>query len=284
MKRFLFCILVLLGLKIFPCECSWEFSEFTPLHLVNYDNIFTGKVIRIDTINRYQLLVTVLSHKTYWGINKDTVKVKTGTELSNCGYAFQLHKEYLIYLKSNALNTIDRCGPTRPLTLEYSDTINYSLPSFHYTKINGKVDRYSEQDKFEFLKKAWVNEVTYLDSISKIENGELRTKFVNGQISGYIKIKNRALTDTNLFYYHNNILKAKGTFTNNKAQGTWKEFHFAVLRKTKTEKTNPLLYYLDSGQMINGERKGLWEKKFIRGDKARYNQIIKYAGSTTNYN
>lgn len=285
MKR-LFSIFIIISLKTYSCTCKWEFSEFTPFHLLNYNRIFSGKVLKIDTLSKYQLSVKILTQKTYWGKHNDTIKVNTAIDESMCGYSFILNKEYLIYANNSYEHdhlSVTWCGPTRPLYFEYSDTVHYSIPSFYYTKIDGRFDKYSNKERIEFLNKAWINEIAYLDTISQLENGVLFTKYVNGDLSGVLNISNKFLTDSNYFFYHNNLLKAKGLFKNNHIQGIWHEYHLNVYKKKKKQKFTDFIYYSESGKIENDRRKGIWTKKYIAGNRKLFEEAMMFGGTSQNY-
>ena len=149
--------------------CSCEAGVTLPQYFARYDAVFSGKVVRI--VDNYQPIFSTLDNVfrkfgfpsyffyedgIYWGYSvflyvfdswkgvKGTVaEVDTGYGMGDCGYTFELDKEYLIYA-SHAYGIPDNywvtgtCGRTAELSnatedIKYLDTfptipLQYTLP------------------------------------------------------------------------------------------------------------------------------------------------------------
>ena len=274
MKNLLIAFLFLVT-KAYSCECKYQFSEFTPYNLLEYNNIFSGKAIRIDTIqgNFTVLKVQMLVSKFYWGARKDTMIVTTYGNGGMCGFYFELDKEYLLYTyKWGPQPTyVSMCSPSHPLSTSIEKNsfqeAGYGLNDSIKTSINHVTKYYSIKYLEEYDRKATKNEILLLDSISKIENGTFIFQFTNGKIAAKLNFINGFISDTAKFYFANGKLKSIGLVKENKKEGKWDEYDLLYYGKW---------YLRERGNYTASERKGVWERKLITGDKKKFKEY--YSG------
>lgn len=99
-------LLVILGSnKIYPCSCIGENS--VKQEIKGSDAVLSGVVVNVDTIkiyfqegnaNFFRLKVDIQVISIFKGrLNSDIISVYSGIGDGDCGYSFQLGKEYLIY-------------------------------------------------------------------------------------------------------------------------------------------------------------------------------------------
>ncbi|MGZ3864339.1 MAG: hypothetical protein ACXVPN_03950 [Bacteroidia bacterium] len=257
MRTPIFLFLISFGLKVSACECHYDFSEFTPYYLLEYNRIFTGKTLKIDTIGRWEYRVTVVSYKTYWGKTKDTVYLRT-YDGGMCGYSFDLNTEYLFYAYGKDSSIISMCSPTRPL---YLTPENFFIPTDRDSmreKINGIYKNYSVKYVVDYLKNTQALELSILDTISQIKSGALLTKFINGIPSGILHFQNGQLRDTVTLFFPDRRIKSVGVVKANAKSGLWKEYTLYV---------NGLAYVKNEGVYIDNERHGVWQVSILTGKK-----------------
>jgi hypothetical protein len=153
--RLTICVAVLLTLLAHPSPasaCSCEAGITLPQYFTQYDGVFTGKVTRI--VDNYFPIFSTLDTVMYkfgfapyffhedekrlgysvffkvidaWkGLEKTFVEVNTGRGGGDCGYTFEIGKEYLIYA-SHAYGIPDNywvtgiCGRTSELAFAAED-------------------------------------------------------------------------------------------------------------------------------------------------------------------
>jgi hypothetical protein len=267
MTRLITILTLFLGLKTLGCSCSYEISEFSPYDLIEFKNIFECKTISVKT-EGIQFVYTVVISKTYWGDKKDTVQVWTFQDRAACSYTLELNEAYLLYAFGDERLQINSCGPSRQLTgnkVGFLD--NWKPTDSLLTTINGVYKKYPIAFIQDFFQKTTINEIKFLELISKTKTGKLVTKFANGSISGEINIVDKKLNGPSVFYYPNGKLKATGSLKNNSREGLWTYYHF-VHRRNKSD-----LYYSDSGKCINNESRGRWKTKIIIGTKKDFESL-----------
>lgn len=265
-------ILILISSKAFACECINEFSEFTPLYLSEYNHIFVGKVISVDTVGN-TLQYHIIPTKSYWGENRDTMLITTARPSGMCGLLLDLNETYLIYGQGDRVIYSNSCGPSRKLnaSTEYyfgdwnpSDSIRFSL--------NGEYKKRKIADISDYLKKAFIHEIEKLETISLVTSGTLTTEFINNSISGQLNFKDGKLNGINSFYFSNGKLKSQGNFDNNIKTGIWKDAIFKTVR-------NKDFYLMWTGQYSNNKKTGKWKGEMLIGT---YKELRTYYGYNLN--
>lgn len=248
------------------CSCYDEFREFTPLYLTRYRNIFSGRVLSLDTISTNSILAKVKLERAYWGNLQDTVIVTTMIWGASCGYKFRLGESYLFYAWGED-KRISSCSPTRSLNV-----VDLNVDSV-YMSINSVYRKYSAAEVNKFIKAAGENEMRWLDSVSRLRNGSLSTLFLNHSVSARLNIRNGMLSDTNTFYYPNGLVKLRGVFRDNLGQEAQQEYHYRSLPEARTNrKKRDYYYYSETGFVKDDKRVGLWRYKFLKGNRRAYKQ------------
>lgn len=123
MKKFLFLILLLFVLAEegnacdcagtrMPCESYWSASAVF-LGTVSYSTTTTSKQGNFDVARR---VFRFYVDKAFRGAEGKEVEVLTGYGNGDCGYAFQLGGQYLVYAHRNEANILSTsiCSRTRP--------------------------------------------------------------------------------------------------------------------------------------------------------------------------
>ena len=259
MKRILTLLILFSGLYAKACSCEFEFSEFTPIFLTQYNHILICKPISADTNDHYINYRAIVS-KTFWGTKQDTVTIRTFLGSGMCGLPLKLDETYLIYGTSYE-NTvfIGSCGPSRRLdnktVFSFMESLNSD--SLAHT-INGIYKKYSISYLKNYVIEAHQLELKYLEIISETINGKITTKFTNGIESAEITIKDGKLNGFAWFNYPNGKEIASGIFTNNAKEGIWTE---AIYKSTGTKN----YYLVRTGKYMDSKRHGLWKGKMLIG-------------------
>lgn len=256
-----FLLSIYFALKAYSCECGEGFSEFSPTYLFEYDHITKCRTIFVDTTKSgFRCRAVVL--KNYWGTTNDTIEITTGRGDGDCGTRVELNTEYLLYGNGNANGFyISICNPARKLT-NLDKNFKWESDSV-YTSINFSTRYYSIIEIEEFLRKARLNEDKILEALLSNKNEEFITYFSDGCKSGTVSLKNGNLSGTCAFYYPNGLMMDQGNFVENKKSGAWNEYTYKKIRGTE-------FYFKESGSYVNGEKKGLWTKTFIKGTFKEY--------------
>jgi hypothetical protein len=116
------------GVRTYACSCVPPRSpseEFT-----KSDAVFSGKVVRIYETTRKELeigervsqrAVVFSVNRTWKGVDETHVVVYTGFGGGDCGYPFEVGKEYLVYAYDDTDLVTGICSLTKPLSLAQSD-------------------------------------------------------------------------------------------------------------------------------------------------------------------
>jgi hypothetical protein len=114
--------------RTYACSCvpprspSEEFKES--------DAVFSGKVVRVYETTRKepkirervsQRAVIFSVDRTWKGVNESHVVVYTGFDGGDCGYPFEVGKEYLVYAYDDTDWVTGICSLTKPLSLAQPD-------------------------------------------------------------------------------------------------------------------------------------------------------------------
>ncbi|WP_277813381.1 hypothetical protein [Geobacillus sp. CAMR5420] len=116
------------GAQTYACSCVPPRSpseEFT-----KSDAVFSGKVVRIYETTRKEpeirervpkRAVVFSVNRTWKGVNETHVVVYTGFHEADCGYPFEVGKEYLVYAYDDTDWVTGICSLTKPLSLAKPD-------------------------------------------------------------------------------------------------------------------------------------------------------------------
>jgi hypothetical protein len=271
MKNKILIIFLALSIKTFACSCIYEFSEFTPVYLYEYNRIFICKAFSVDTVDN-KLIYRAIVLKTYWGTKSDTVNISTFFQGGMCGLPLELYKPYLIYGNGSSSIEINHCGPSRKLSGKQLNKENgWEINSKDSVRIpiNGVFEKHTVKYINRYFEKTCKLELKYLKEISNLVSGRLITKFTNDTISGVLNFKNGKLDSVSVFYFSNGRQKEKGSFTENLKEGIWTESIFKTIRG----KSYHLVW---TGLNKKNIRRGKWKGEMQLGSYEELNSYVRY--------
>lgn len=164
--RFIFCLIIFLASFAFPTQawaCSCVMPSAPVVEFSQSNAVFQGQIIsKWDKLNPvtsmfdqvsnwlgipsnygynsqtygYQFVFSVLN--SWKGVTTTTVDVTTGYGSGDCGYAFQIGTQYIVYAYSSGSNELftSMCSRTTPLALATEDRVYLnSLPVLPLTPV-----------------------------------------------------------------------------------------------------------------------------------------------------
>jgi len=125
MRRTLIMLFALLAFTLFnptaalACKCAAPPAPKKALEQAKA--VFAGKVTKIEKAPEYGRLIHFAVSKTWKGVDKKTVTVKTGMGGGDCGYGFTKGKAYLVYCYGKKELSTNVCTRTRSLDRAQED-------------------------------------------------------------------------------------------------------------------------------------------------------------------